>query len=122
MSRGIKGGNLLYLLILNLMEIKMDETEMKNLNETTSPRTETNEHKIKEWLSRIKTICQLLLLIILVGMLVSSTLFLRQPSQRNDELIQLLYKVMEMPSPIMLKSFESEHGNGSSYPRVVFKD
>ena len=107
------------------MEIKMEETEMKNLNENRNQqevRSQPTQDLVKEWLSRIKTISQVLLLIILVGMLVSSTLFLRQPLQKNEEIVQLLYKVLEMPSPIVFRSFPQENGNGSSNPRIIFKD
>ena len=107
------------------MEIKMEDTEMKNLNENRSQpevRSQPSQDLVKEWLARIKTISQVLLLTILVGMLVSSTLFLRQPITKNEEIVQLLYKVLEMPSPLVFKSFTQENDNGSSYPKIIFKD
>ncbi len=103
----------------------MENTEMKNMNENRNQhevRPQPTKDLVKEWLSRIKTISQVLLFIILVGMLVSSTLFLRQPIQKNEEIVQLLYKVLQMPNALIFKSIPQENDNGSSYPRIIFKD
>ena len=103
----------------------MENTEMKNMNENRNQhevRPQPTKDLVKEWLSRITTISQVLLFIILVGMLVSSTLFLRQPIQKNEEIVQLLYKVLQMPNALIFKSIPQENDNGSSYPRIIFKD
>lgn len=102
----------------------MDETEMKNLNESKEARVlhEPIHNKLKEWLSRIKTIIQLILLIMLVTILVLSNLNFKQSSNNNDQILSVLYKVLEMPNPAMLRSFNFENDNGSSHPKVIFKD
>ena len=103
------------------MEIKMEEIEKtvpKEIIKEVATTPEPIHTKLKEWFSRIKTIIQLVLLLMLVAMLVFSNLNFKQPNQNSDQILTMLYKVLEMPNPIMLRSFNFE--NESSNPEVIF--